>query len=95
MGFPEFFQTRMGIKFYESTMPRIAEALEKITDQKKFTDQDKQKHLDWMINYLVEEDFSEQHLAALDHIVGLFNECEESEKEVFDFAYNLHKKYAE
>ena len=27
---PEFFQTRMGQQFYDSTMPRIAEALEKL-----------------------------------------------------------------
>ena len=29
---PEFFETRMGQKFYESTAPRIAEALERIAD---------------------------------------------------------------
>lgn len=27
---PEFFQTQMGRRYYESTMPRIAEALERI-----------------------------------------------------------------
>lgn len=30
MSGPEFFQTRMGAKFYEVTMPRIADALEQI-----------------------------------------------------------------
>ena len=28
---PEFFQTPMGKRFYESTVPRIAESLEKLT----------------------------------------------------------------
>lgn len=27
---PQFFETRMGMKFYEGTMPRIAEALQDI-----------------------------------------------------------------
>lgn len=31
MSGPEFFQTMMGKKFYEGTMPRIATALEKLT----------------------------------------------------------------
>lgn len=30
MGQPEFFQTKMGRQFYEGTMPRIADALEKV-----------------------------------------------------------------
>ena len=32
---PEFFQTRMGTKFYEGTVPRIAEALEGILKELK------------------------------------------------------------
>jgi hypothetical protein len=28
----EFFQTRMGQKFYEGTMPRLVKALERIAD---------------------------------------------------------------
>lgn len=28
----DFFNTRMGAKFYESTMPRIADALDRIAD---------------------------------------------------------------
>ena len=31
---PEFFQTKMGQRFYQSTMPRIAEALEKLANNK-------------------------------------------------------------
>jgi hypothetical protein len=27
---PEFFQTRMGAKFYEATMPKIADQLERL-----------------------------------------------------------------
>ena len=32
MAGPEFFQTQMGHRFYESTMPRIAKALEQLAD---------------------------------------------------------------
>ena len=32
MGGPEFFQTRMGARFYEGTMPKIAEQLERLND---------------------------------------------------------------
>jgi hypothetical protein len=32
MAGPDFFQTRMGHHFYESTAPRIAKALERIAD---------------------------------------------------------------
>ena len=30
MSAPEFFQTRMGQRFYEATMPKIAEQLERL-----------------------------------------------------------------
>ena len=49
--------------------------------------------LAWIISYIEEEGFPREHLEALCHIVGLFNECEESEKEIFDFAHYLRKKY--
>jgi len=49
--------------------------------------------LAWIISYIEEEGFPKEHLEALCHIVGLFNECEESEKEIFDFAHYLRKKY--
>jgi len=32
---PQFFQTRMGQKFFEGTMPRIAKVLEEIADELK------------------------------------------------------------
>ncbi len=32
MGGVEFFQTRMGARFYEGTMPKIAEQLERLND---------------------------------------------------------------
>jgi len=32
MSGPEFFQTRMGARFYEGTMPKIAEQLERLND---------------------------------------------------------------
>jgi len=32
---PQFFETRMGMKFYEGTMPRIAEALKDIAESLK------------------------------------------------------------
>jgi hypothetical protein len=33
VGYPEFFQTKMGAMFYDGTMPRIAKALTRIADQ--------------------------------------------------------------
>jgi len=51
--------------------------------------------LAWMINYIEEERFPKECLEALCIIVGLFNECKESEKEIFDFAYHLRKRYAD
>ena len=32
MSGPEFFQTRMGARFYEGTMPKIAEQLDRLND---------------------------------------------------------------
>ena len=32
MSGPEFFQTLMGARFYEGTMPRVAEQLERLND---------------------------------------------------------------
>jgi hypothetical protein len=32
MNGPAFFQTRMGARFYEGTMPKIAEQLERLND---------------------------------------------------------------
>ena len=32
MSEPQFFQTRMGKQFYESTMPRLVEQLERLND---------------------------------------------------------------
>lgn len=48
----------------------------------------------WIINYVIEENFSEKHLIALMHITGLFNDCAESEAEIFAFAEALYEKYA-
>ena len=28
---PEFFQTRMGMRFYEATMPKVADQLERLS----------------------------------------------------------------
>ncbi len=61
---------------------------------KNFEDPKKAKTLEWINYYLVEEGFPHEHLEALAHIVGLFNDCEESEKEIFDFAHYVYKKYA-
>lgn len=55
----------------------------------------KQKLLDWIKNYLVEEDFPAEYLNALTKIIVLFNDCKESEREIFEFAEKLYKKYAE
>ena len=63
--------------------------------RKQFEDQEKQKVLMWIENYLLEEDFPLEHLDALSKIVALFNDCEESESDIFDFVINLFQKYAE
>ena len=59
-----------------------------------FEDPEKAKQLEWMVHCLTKEDFSLKHLVALTHIVGLFNDCKESETEIFEFADKLYKKYA-
>jgi hypothetical protein len=43
---PQFFQTRMGQKFYGSDVPRIAEALEEIGKEMKKTNELKKKELE-------------------------------------------------
>lgn len=50
--------------------------------------------LDWLNRYVVNEDYSHEHLDAIMHIVGLFNDCEDAEQEVFEFAEKLYKRYA-
>ena len=50
--------------------------------------------LEWLTHYVTEEDFPVEHLDALCHIVGLFNDCKEAEAEVFAFAAKLWAKYA-
>jgi hypothetical protein len=57
-------------------------------------DKSKDCQIRWMVDYITEESFSAKHLEALCWIVGLFNECKESEKEIFDFAQRLYDKYA-
>jgi len=43
---PEFFQTRMGQKYYEADVPRIAEALEHIGKQLMIANELKKKELE-------------------------------------------------
>jgi len=50
--------------------------------------------LSWIQMYVKEEGFSERHFQAIEHIVGLFNDCQESEEEIFGFADELFQKYA-
>ena len=59
----------------------------------EFTDKDKNEQLQWIVNYLVDEDFSHKHLATIKNIVGLFNYCTESEKEIYDFEKKIYDKY--
>lgn len=59
-----------------------------------FINHDKAEQLGWIVHYLVQEDFPLVHLKALTKIVGLFNDCRESEAEIFEFAINLYQKYA-
>jgi len=50
--------------------------------------------INWMVRYMLDEGFKETHLDAIQHIVGLMNDCEESESEILAFASKLRKKYA-
>jgi len=52
------------------------------------------KLLAWMVNHIIVEDFGQARLDALSKIVGLFNDCEEAEREIFDFANSLYERYA-
>ncbi len=54
----------------------------------------REKVLKWVIHYIVEENFSRGHLDAIASIVGLFNCCEEAEREIFEFANRIHESYA-
>lgn len=63
-------------------------------DLVNFTNRDKAGQLGWIVHYLVQEDFPLVHLKALAKIISLFNECRESEAEIFQFAVNLYQKYA-
>ena len=51
--------------------------------------------LSWIIGYIVDEGYGEKQLIPIMHIVGLFNDCPEAEKEILEFAASLHKRYAE
>jgi len=44
-------------------------------------------------HYVLDEGFSERHVKVLVKIVGLFNDCEDSEREVFEFVDRLYDKY--
>lgn len=50
--------------------------------------------LAWILDFVIEEGFSADHLDAICHIIGLFNDCEESEKAIFAFSECLYEKYA-
>ena len=52
------------------------------------------KRINWMVRYMLDEGFGEKHLESLQHIVGLMNDCEDSEAEILAFAKSLRDKYA-
>lgn len=56
--------------------------------------EEKARKIYWIANYLVSENFPLEHLTALEHITGLFNDCKESEIEIFEFSKALYEKYA-
>lgn len=65
---------------------------------KKFNDAKKDKKLERIISYLVDENFPSEnfpseHLEALFKIIAHFNYSVESEQAIFDFAESLHKDY--
>ena len=52
------------------------------------------KRINWMVRYMLDEGFADKHIEAVCYIVGLMNDCEDSETEILNFAYQLRKKYA-
>lgn len=54
----------------------------------------RQQRIGWIVQYIVCEGFKTPHLEALIKIIGLFNDNDESEKEIFEFAESLYKKHA-
>jgi hypothetical protein len=66
---------------------------QKVNNMKNFDNPQKAKLVEWIVNYLVEENFPYEHLEAISEIIGLFNYCKESEKEVFEFSKKLSAEY--
>lgn len=60
---------------------------------RQFIDAKKNKTLVRMVNYLVEENFPNEHLEALFKIIRWFNWSEDSERDVFEFSKKLHKRH--
>ena len=60
---------------------------------KKFGDAKKDKILERITLYLIDENFPVEHLRALFKITTWFNWSENSERDVFEFSEQLHKYY--
>lgn len=58
------------------------------------SEKDATAQLGWINYYIVSEDFGTKQLAALVTIVGLINNCQESEDEILEFADKIRKKYS-
>ena len=56
-----------------------------------FPDTNRQKVLEWMTKYLVDENFPMEHLDAIAKIVSHFNEDEQTESNIFGFANKLDR----
>lgn len=85
-------QVRAGV--YGVVADNLEEVIRAARNEAQLNDPEKQKHLDWINRYLVEENFPAEHLIAISHIVGLFNDSTEAEAEIFNFSKRLYAKYA-
>lgn len=52
------------------------------------------KKINWMVRYMLNDGFEDKHLDALCYIIGLMNDCKESEAEIMTFAHQLRERYA-
>lgn len=55
--------------------------------------QDREIILNYMMEYIDQEDFPLKHIEALMKITCLFNDCEESEAKIFKFANDLYGEF--
>jgi putative phage-type endonuclease len=69
--------------------PRAERVIEVEDTPELMAEIDKQRR--WISESLKQDCFTKKHIETIAYIVGLFKDCPESEKDVFDFSYKLFK----